>query len=188
MPPEHFFTGTTGAERELRLFYEHTAFDTYDTDDGPYDNPTSTEITGTLDGVPVAIQTVTAQSGGGVTVVTDVGTFSAVPGDSDESHSEVLRHHLEWRPIGGYEVAVVDKGQVPNGARYTVTITNGRLTERADFIVSAQVMRTLAGGASEPTDGQVARQIACEVRGDEWPEIKERVTKPTTLLFQAHSG
>jgi hypothetical protein len=31
---EHFFTGATQGGRELRLFYEHTAFDQYDTADG----------------------------------------------------------------------------------------------------------------------------------------------------------
>ncbi len=101
LPAEEFFKGKTRAGRELHLFYEHTAFETYDTEDGPYDNPTETDSTATLDGVPIKVEGMT-WSGGSVTVRTDEGTFSAVSDDSDEDHAEALRRHLEWRPSGGW--------------------------------------------------------------------------------------
>lgn len=48
-------------------------------------------------------------------------------------------------------------------ASYTVMITNGRLTERAEFWLSPQVMRTLERGHA-PTDEQVRHEITQHVR------------------------
>jgi len=67
-----------------------------------------------------------------------------------------------------------------------VTIKNDHLTERAEFRLSKQVMRTLARGANAPTDEQVARQIAHDVRSDKWEKITERAEGPTTLTWIAH--
>jgi hypothetical protein len=64
-----------------------------------------------------------------------------------------------------------------------VTISNGRLTERAEFRVSPQVMRTLARGADAPSDEQVCQVIAQQVRRDMWEKIKERAAAPTRLLW-----
>jgi len=51
MPPEEFFKGSTRSGRGLVLYFEHTAFDTFvDETDEPFDNPSETKITGTLDG------------------------------------------------------------------------------------------------------------------------------------------
>lgn len=186
MPPEEFFRGKTHAGRELRLYYQHTAFETYDTEEGPYDNPTATEYTGAVDGVPIKVLGMTVSVRRSVTVQTDQGTFSAVADDSDEDHAEALGRHLEWRPSDGWEVTIVNKGQEPESSRYTVTITNGRLTEQTDFILSPQVMRTLARGADAPTDKQVTREIAQTVRSDKWAKIKERAEEPTTLMWLAH--
>jgi hypothetical protein len=175
MPPEEFFTGTTQAGRTLVLSYEHTAFDTLVDHAGEtVHNPSETKITGTLDGAPIDVQTVN-WSGGAATVRSDdLGTFTATNTDFAEDHSEALRRYLEHRPSEGYEVAIVDKAQVGDEAAYTVTITNGRLTERAEFRLSPQVMRTLARGADAPTDEQVAHEIAQNIRRDKWTKIKGR--------------
>jgi hypothetical protein len=93
---------------------------------------------------------------------------------------------LEHRPSEGDEVAIVDTGQAGDEASYTVTISNGRLTERAEFRVSLQVMRTLARGADAPSDEQVCHEIARQVRRDMWEKIKERAATPTQLLWIAH--
>lgn len=187
MPPEEFFRGTTQAGRTLLLFYEHTAYDTFTDETGEtFDNPSQTKITGTLDGAPIDVQAVN-WSGGTATVRSDdLGTFTATSGDYTEDHSETLRRYLEHRPSEGYEVAIVDKGQVGNEASYMVTISNGRLTERAEFRMSPHVMRTLARGADAPTDEQVRHEIAQQVRRDKWEKIKERATTPSQLLWIAH--
>ena len=187
MPPEEFFTGTTQAGRTLVLFYEHTRFDTFTDDTGEtFDNPAETKVTATLDGAPIDVETVNWSSDGTATVRSDLGTFTATSTDYAEDHSEALRRYLEHRPSEGYEVAIVDKGQVDDDASYTVTITNGRLTERAEFRLSPQVMRTLARGAAAPTDEQVQHQIAQQVRRDKWEKVKERASMPTQLLWIAH--
>jgi len=116
----------------------------------------------------------------------DLGTFTATNTDYAEDHSEALRRYLERRPSEGYEVAIVDKGQVGDEASYTVTITNARLTERAEFRLSPHVMRTLARGAAAPTDEQVRHEIAEKVRRDAWQKIKERAANPTTIMWIAH--
>jgi hypothetical protein len=185
--PELFFTGTTQAGRELRLFYEHVAFLAYTDETGePEHNPTETEITATLDGAPITVESVN-WSGESATVRSDLGTFTATSSDYAEDHSEALRRYLEHRPSGGWEVAVVDKSEEDDGLRYTVSITNGRLTERADFVLSKQVATTLArGGPLPPTDEMVARQVAQAVRSDDWAAIKRRADEPTTIMWIAH--
>ena len=187
MPPEEFFIGTTRAGRVLRLFYEHTSFDTFTDEAGETNhNPSETRITATLDGAPIQVDSVN-WSGNTVTVRSeDLGTFTATNTDYAEDHSEALRRYLEQRPSGGWEVAVVDKRQDAAEWFYLVTITNGRLTERAEFRLSAQVMQTLARGANRPTDEQVARQIASTIRSEDWAKIQRRVETPTTLMWIAH--
>lgn len=187
MPPEQFFRGATQAGRELALFYEHTAYETFTDERGPaFDNPSETRITGTLDGAPIEVEAVN-WSGGTATVRSgDRGTFTATNTDYADDHSEALRRYLEHRPSEGYDVAIVDKGQVGEEASYTATISNGRLTERAEFRLSPQVMRTLARGADVPTDEQVRHEIAEQVRREQWEKIKKRATAPTQLLWIAH--
>lgn len=187
MPPEEFFKATTRSGRTLVLYYEHTAFDTFVDETGEaFDNPTETKITGTLDGAPIDVQAVNWSSDGTATVRSDLGTFTATNTEYAEDHSEALRRYLEHRPSEGYEVEIVDKGQAGEEASYTVTITNGRLTERAEFRLSPQVMRTLARGAEAPTDDQVRHEIAEQVREDKWTKIKERAENATTIVWLAH--
>lgn len=187
MPLEEFFRGTTQAGRTLVLFYEHTAYNTFTDGTGEtFDNPSETKITGTLDDAPMDVQAVD-WSGGTATVRSDdLGTFTATNTDYAEDHSEALRRYVKHRPSEGYEVAIVDKGQVGDEAAYAVTISNGRLTERAEFCLSPRVMRTLARGADAPTEEQVRHEIAQRVRRDEWEKIRERATTPTQLLWIAH--
>jgi hypothetical protein len=185
--PESFFTGTTQAGRELRLFYEHTAFVTFTDEAGEVvNNPSETNITGTLDGASIAIEGVN-WSGDSATVRSDQGTFTATSTDYPEDHSEALRRYLEHRPLDGWEVTVLDRGEVGEHWRYTVSITNGRLTERADFVISEQVAKTLArDGPLPPSDEAVGRQITQTVRSDNWAAIKRRAEEPTTILWLAH--
>jgi hypothetical protein len=189
MPPEALFTGTTQAGRTLVLFYEHTAFDTFTDETGEtFDNPSETKITGTLDGAPVDIQAVNWNRDTATVRSTDLGTFTATNTGHAEDHFEALRSYLEHRPSEGYDVAIVDKVQVDDEASYTVTITNGRLTERAEFRLSSQVMRTLARGAEAPTDEQVRHEIAQQVSRKEWKKVKELGETPTTLMWIAHAS
>jgi hypothetical protein len=184
---EEFFRGETRSGRTLLLYYEHTAFDTFVDEAGEtFANPSETKTIGTLDGVPIDVQAVEWSSNGTATVRSDLGTFTATNTDCEDDHSEALRRYLERRPSDGYEVTIVDKGQVEEEASYTVTITNGRLTERAEFRLSHQVMRTLSGGAEAPTDGQVCREITQQVSQDSWSKIKRRAENPTTLIWIAH--
>lgn len=187
MPPEEFFRGTTRSGSTLVLYYEHTAFDTLVGETGEtFDNPAETKITGTLDGAPIEVQAVNWSSTGTATVRSDLGTFTATNTEDSEDHSKALRRYLEHRPSEGYEVEIVDKDQAGEEASYTVTITNGRLTERAEFRLSPQVMRTLARGAEAPTDDQVRHEIAEQVRQDKWTKIKERAENATTIVWLAH--
>ena len=187
MPPEEFFKGSTRSGRALVLYYEHTAFDTFVDETGePFDNPSETKITGTLDGAPIDVQGVNWSTDGTATVRSDLGTFTATNTAYAEDHSEALRRYLEHRPSEGYEVAIVDKALKGKEASYTVTITNGRLTERAEFRLSPQVMQTLARGAEMPTDDQIRHEIAEQVRQDQWTKIKERGETTTTILWIAH--
>jgi len=98
-----------------------------------FENPTATKYTGTLDGVPIEVRGFNMRGNESATLVTDQGTFTATTTDSDEKHSETLRRFLEHRPYDGWEVSVTGKAQEDDGWRYSVTITNGRLTEHADI-------------------------------------------------------
>jgi hypothetical protein len=184
---EECFKGATRSGRTLVLYYEHTALDTFVDETGEiFANPSETKITGTLDDAPIEVQAVEWSSNGTATVRSDLGTFTATNTDYEEDHSEALRRYLERRPSDGYEVVIVDKGQVGEEASYTVTITNGLLTERAEFRLSQQVMRTLSRGADSPTDEQVRQEITQQVNRDNWSKMKERAENPTTLIWLAH--
>lgn len=69
----------------------------------------------------------------------------------------------------------MDKAEVGDEASYTVTITNGRLTERAEL-----------GRGHAPTDEQVRHEITQRVRRDTWTKIKERSESATTIMWIAH--
>lgn len=185
--PEQFFEGTTHAGRVLRLFFEHTAYDTFTDDMGQtFDNPTETKCMGTLDGAPITIERYNIRWRESVTVVTNQGTFTAIATDYAEDHSEALRRYLERRPSAGWEVAIVDKAQDGDESCYTVSITNGRLTDHAEFRLSPQVANTLARDAHMPTEEAVTREISHTVRSDEWVDIQRRAGEPTTLLWLLH--
>jgi hypothetical protein len=184
---EEFFKGKTQAGRVLRLFYEHLAFDSFtDAAGEPVETPTETKYTGTLDDAPIEIRALN-WSQENVTVVSDRGTFTATSTDSETGHSDALRRYLEQRPSSGWQVEVVDKTEEREGWRYMVTITNGRLTERADFWLSRQVAETLArGGPLPPPNEDVARQISQTVRSDTWERVKHRAENPTEIIWLAH--
>lgn len=187
MPPEEFFTGTTLAGRTLVLYYEHTAYNTFTEESGEVvEDPAETNITATLDGAPIDVQAVNWSTNTATVRSDDLGTFTATNTDYAEDHSEALRRYLKHRPTEGWAVAIADKRQDDDQWSFTVTITNGHLTERAEFRLSKQVIRTLARGADAPTDEQVARQIAHDVRSDTWEKITERAERPTTLMWIAH--
>jgi hypothetical protein len=187
MAPEEFYEGTTRAGRVLRLFYEHTRYDTFTDETGEtFDNPAETSFTGTLDGVPIEVQGWSMRGRESVTVVSDQGTFTATTTDYAEDHSETLRRYLEHRPSGGWEVAIVDRRQDGDELSYTVTITNGRLSEQAEFRFSEQVARVVADGDPPPSDEQATAVIAETIRGDDWQKIERRAEHPTTLLSRAY--
>lgn len=190
MPAAEFFTGTTQAGRTLVLYYEHTSYEAFTDHAGEVvHEPTETNYTATLDGAPVELAgPCEICVGESVTVVTDLGTFTAIATDSAADHSDALRRYLEHRPSGGWEVSVADKRKDGDEWSYTFTITNGRVSERAEFRLSEQVMRTLARGAGVPTDEQVIRQIAQKIRSDTWETVKKRAESPTTLVWIAHAA
>jgi hypothetical protein len=181
MKPEEFFRGTTLGNRTLVLCANQS-------DEGQ-------EITGTLDGEPLDIETVN-WSGDSATVKTaEHGTFSATTTDYAEDHSAALRRYLQFRPANGYYVELIESGQAEAGigpdpdapvASYVVEISNGRLTQRAEFHFSGQAMRVLARGQDRPTDQQVLKQIAAEVRTDSWDKIRQRAERPSLVWLLAH--
>ena len=182
MPAEEFFRGTTLGNRQLALFYEQT--------DG------GQEITGTLDGQALNIETV-SWGGDSATVRTaDHGTFSATNSDYAEDHSVALRRYLEHRPTGGYDVTLVERAQGTAGigpdpdapaTTCVVEISNGRLIERAEFRYSEQATRVLARGQESPTDEQLLQQIAAEIRTDSWDKIRNRAEHPSFTWGLAHT-
>jgi hypothetical protein len=184
---EEFFTGTTLAGRTLVLYYEHTTYDTFTDEAGEVVyNPAETDLTATLDGAPIDVEAVNWSSDTATVRTADLGTFTATNTDYAEDHSKALRRYLEHRPSEGWQVAILDKRQDGDEWSYTVTIKNDHLTERAEFRLSKQVMSVLARGAAAPTDEQVARQIAHDVRSDNWEKITERAEGPSTLAWIAH--
>ena len=181
MPAEEFFRGTTLGNRELVLFYEQM--------------DERQEITGTLDGEPLDIETVNWRGDSATVRAADHGTFSATRHDYAEDHSAALRRYLEHRPSGGYEVTLVERGRgragigpEPDAPATTcvVEISNGRLTERAEFRYSEQATRVLGRGQASPTDEQLLRQIAAEVRTDPWDKIRQRAEHPSFTWGLAH--
>ena len=187
--PEEFFVATTRGGRTLRLFFEHTGYETLRDDAGElFDSPTDTKITGTLDGAPIDIEAVNWSLGRETATVrtTDQGTFTATTSDDPQDHSDALRRYLEYRPADGWEVAITNRTETAEGLTCTVAISNGRLTERAEFRLSAQVATTLAKGEASPSDEAVVAAVAETVRSDDWPKIQRRAQEPTTLLWRAH--
>jgi hypothetical protein len=188
-PPEEYFAGVTQAGRLLRLFYEHTAYDTFTDETGEtIHNPAATNWTATLDGAPIELRGYSmeeARNEQRATVVTDQGTFTASTTGDVGDHSEALRHHLERWPSGGWEVAIVDKRQDGAEWSYTVTITNGRLVERAEFRFSEQVARIVSDGDPPPSDAKATAVIAETIKSDKWEKVKHRAESPTTLMSRA---
>lgn len=181
MPAEEFFRGTTLGNREVILFYEQM-------DEGQ-------EITGTLDGEPMDIETVNWGGDSATVKTAGHGTFSATRTDYAEDHSAALRRYLDHRPAGGYEVTLVERGQGTAGigpdpdapaTTCIVEISNGRLTERAEFRYSEQATRVLARGQDSPTDEQLLHQIAAEVRTDSWDKIRHRAEHLSFTWGLAH--
>jgi hypothetical protein len=95
MPAEECFRGTTLGNREVVLFYEQM-------DQGQ-------EITGTLGGEPLEIETVNWGGDSATVKTAGHGTFSATRNDYAEDHSAALRRYLEHRPSGGCEVTLVER-------------------------------------------------------------------------------
>jgi hypothetical protein len=178
MPAEEFFRGTTLGSRTLVLYGDEER-----------------HITGRLDGEALDIETL-SWSGDSATVKTaEHGTFSATATDYAEDHSAALRRYLEHRPADGYEVTLMDRGQgtaefgpEPEAAVVTCTveISNGRLTERAEFRFSEQAARVLARGQESPTDEQLLRQIYAETRTSPWERIRQRAEHPSLVWRLAH--
>lgn len=181
MPPEEFFRGTTLGNREVVLFYEQT--------------DAEEKITGTLDGEPLDIESLNWSSDSATIRAANHGTFSATKSDYAEDHSAALRRYLEHRPPGGYEVTLVQRGRATAGVgpdpeapvtTCLVKISNGRLTEQAEFRYSEQATRVLGRGQDSPTDEQLLRQIAAEVRTDSWDNIRQRAEHPSFTLALTH--
>jgi hypothetical protein len=173
---EQFFDGRTRSGRTLILSFEPSAQDSAEP-----------KISGTLDGEPIKVYGVRwLATKGTATVRRDQGTFTASESEYEEDHSDALRDYLEHPPREGWEVAIVNREEIGEESSYTVTITNGRLTERAEFRLSPQVKETLARGAGAPADEAIRRQIAATVRGDSWAKIKVRAASSTSLIWLAH--
>lgn len=187
VPPEEFFRGTTQAGRTLVLSYENIAYTTVTDATGVIvDNPSETKMTATLDGAPIEVEAVNWSGSTAAVRSAELGTFTATSTDYAEDHTAALRRYLEHRPSGGYDVSIVEKAQLGDQASYMVGISNGRLTERAEFRLSPQVMSTLARGAEQPTDEQVLHEISHQVRRDSWEKIKNRAEHPTSIAWLAH--
>ena len=189
---KHFFTGTTHAGRELRLFYERPPSDETGQ---PVPNPAETKITGTLDGSPIKIFSVTGSTsqtpGSSIAVSTDQGTFTAIAGDDAETatHSEALRLYLEWRPSGGWKTQVEHSTFVEDEWRFTVSITNDRVSEHIEVRMSDAVAKSerWQGGADERSlEDLVAEDVQVKFRGATWASIQEAAKNPTIVLWDAN--
>ncbi len=188
---EHFFTGETQAGRELRLFYEHTAYDTFTDETGQIvNNPAETEITGTLDGASIEVFGVTQSMAKGerdsVTVRTDQGTFTAVAGNDTEAsaHRAALRRYMEWRPSRGWETRVESSAFEGDEWRFTVLVTNGRVSEHVEIRMSDELAQSwVPGRPTPPPDEMVAEHVAAMFRGATWAKVQERAQHPTTLIW-----
>jgi uncharacterized protein len=189
---EHFFTGETQAGRELRLFYEHTAYDTFTDEAGQVVNsPAETVITGTIDGASIEVfalqQTMSKGEGDSVTVRTDQGTFTAVAGDDAEAaaHREALRRYRESRPSGGWIVSVEDSTLEGDQWRFRVLITNERVSEHIEICMTDAVAKSedwLGGAGKRSLEDLVAEDVQVRFRGATWVKIQEAARNPTTVL------
>jgi putative PIN family toxin of toxin-antitoxin system len=187
---QHFFTGETQAGRELRLFYEHTAYDTFTDETGQvFDNPAETEITGTLDGASIEVfgvtQSMSKGEGDSVTVRTDQGTFTAVAGDDVEApaHRAALRRYMEWRPSRGWDTKVESSAFEGDEWRFTVVVTNGRVSDHVEIRMSDELAQSwVPGRPTPPPDEMVAEHVAVMLRGATWSKVQERAQNPTTVL------
>jgi putative PIN family toxin of toxin-antitoxin system len=188
---EQFFTGETQAGRELRLFYEHTAYDTFTDETGQvFDNPAETEITGTLDGASIEVfgvtQSMSKDEGDSVTVRTDQGTFTAVAGDNAEAsaHRAALRRYMEWRPSRGWNTEVEGSAFEGDEWRFTVLVTNGRVSEHVEIRMSDELAQSwVPGRPTPPPDEMVAEHVAAMLRGATWAKVQEKAQHPTTLIW-----
>ena len=188
---EQFFTGETQAGRELRLFYEHTAYDTFTDETGQvFDNPAETEITGTLDGASIEVfgvtQSMSKGEGDSVTVRTDQGTFTAVAGDDVEAgaHRAALRRYMEWRPSRGWDTEVEGSAFEGDEWRFTVLVTNGRVSEHVEIRMSDELAQSwVPGRPTPPPDEMVAEHVAAMFRGATWTKVQEASQHPTTLIW-----
>lgn len=188
---EQFFTGETQAGRELRLFYEHTAYDTFTDETGQVvNNPAETEITGTLDGASIEVfgvtQSMSKDEGDSVTVRTDQGTFTAVAGDNAEAsaHRAALRRYMEWRPSRGWNTEVEGSAFEGDEWRFTVLVTNGRVSEHVEIRMSDELAQSwVPGRPTPPPDEVVAEHVAVMLRGATWAKVQEKAQHPTTLIW-----
>ncbi len=188
---QHFFTGETQAGRELRLFYEHTAYDTFTDETGEVvNNPAETEITGTLDGASIEVfgvtQSMSKGEGDSVTVRTDQGTFTAVAGDDVEAaaHRAALRRYMEWRPSRGWDTEVEGSAFEGDEWRFTVLVTNGRVSEHIEIRMSDELVQSwVPGRPTPPPDEMVAEHVAAMFRGATWAKVQEAAQHPRILIW-----
>jgi hypothetical protein len=183
---EHWFTGMTQAGRELVLFYEHTSFRRIETDDGPYDDPTETKVTATLDGKPIEVTHVNFQGGGdsggdAVTVQSELGTFSAVAGDRE--HGEALRRYREMRPSGGWAVSLKSSIFEDETWKFVLAVTNDRVAEDVEVHMSDQVAKSWTGdGTSPPPEDMIVENTFMTFRHAKWEDVVKASEHPTTVL------
>ena len=189
---EHFFTGETQAGRELRLFYEHTAYDTFTDETGQIvNNPAEMVITGTLDGAAIEVfalqQTMSKGQETSVTVRTDQGTFTAIAGDDTEAaaHCEALRRYRESRPSGGWTVSVEDSALEDDQWRFRVLITNERVSAHVEICMSDAVAKSepwLGRAGNRSLDDLVAEDVQVRFRRATWAKIQEAARNPITVF------
>ncbi|MHB1537555.1 MAG: putative toxin-antitoxin system toxin component, PIN family [Solirubrobacteraceae bacterium] len=175
---EHFFTGTTQAGRELRLYYQ-----------GTIDDPMGVTITGTLDGAAIGISGITQRMAKGadssVIVRSDQGTFTAVadPDAPAAAHSAALRLYMERRPSGGWRTEV-ERSVFEDGEwRFDVSVTNDRVSAAVELRMSDAVAKTWTDGARTASlDQMVAEHVAVVLRNADWSAIRQRALHPRTVL------
>jgi hypothetical protein len=184
---EHFFTGATQAGRELKLFYEHTAFDHFVDHDGvAVSNPAETKITGTLEGAPIDIEAV-SWDGAAVTVRTDQGTFTAVAEGSDGDHREALKRYREHRPQVGWTVTLVSAEVVDDKWHLSLTVGSDRVSERIEWRLDTRLVdQWLEETPHYDLEEVVVAHVAESVRREPWEKIQARSKAPTETLWGRH--
>ena len=192
MPPELFFSGTTLPGREVRLFYEHVEFETFEDHAGEtIQSPTRTNYTGTLDGVPITIDRLqhssSADGSRTVTVACDQGTFTATNGADPTEHTAALRTFLEHRPSEGY-ACVVESAELVGGIwTFVVAVSNDHLMERVEWKMTEDVARNWNRDDSDrPTDDQVAADARHKLRN--WKDVRKAVESPATITWRMPSA